>query len=158
MRRLILLVLTLFPCFTSCLLTTPAEWTPVEVPLCSRDRLWEIARMAMEQDGFVLSREFDPKTHTVISSWDKELHPFKGHGYRERAHLRYEAGETPGTLLVSMRVEREINENLSKPFDPQYADWAAAPDNPERAAVVLQYIRSMLGMEFKMGGKEKGRP
>jgi len=151
----ILLLCTLLPgLFASCLSSAPEEWAPAEVPLCSPQRLWEISRMALERDGLVLlARDFDPKTRTLVSAWDKELHPFKGKGYRERAHVRYDAGDKPGTLLLSVRVEREVNENLSKPLDPQYAEWSEAADNPQRAEIILQYIRSILGTELNIGKK-----
>jgi len=153
MIRLLTLLLSTIPCLlTSCIVSAPAEWSPAEIPLCSPQRLWEVSRMAMERDGLVLlNQSFDPRTRTLVSAWDKELHPFKGHGYRERAHVRYEAGSEPGTLTLSVRVEREINENLAKPLDPQYAKWTEGPDNPERARVILQYVRSLLGTELEIG-------
>lgn len=150
-------LLALLPClFASCLMSAPAEWAPSEIPLCSPQRLSEICRMALERDGLVLLNQgFDPRTRTLVSAWDKELHPFKGHGYRERAHIRYEAGTEPGMLLLSVRVEREINENLAKPLDPQYAKWTEGPDNPERARILLQYVRSLLGTELNIGKKAR---
>lgn len=157
MNRLLTLLLSSIPSLcASCIISAPAEWSPAEVPLCSPQRLWEISRMAMERDGLVvLNQSFDPRTRTLVSAWDKELHPFKGHGYRERAHVRYEAGTEPGMLLLSVRVEREINENLAKPLDPQYAKWTEGPDNPERARILLQYMHSLLGSELNLGKRAK---
>ncbi len=145
------LILGLFP---SCASGPPAAWVPSAIPACSAMRLWEITRLAMEREGFVvLQRGFDPKTRTATSGWRKELHPFKGRGYRERVLVRYGAGAQAGTMKIGVRIEREINQNLSKPLDPEYADWGEAPDNTERAKVVLQYIRSLLGPDLNIGKK-----
>jgi hypothetical protein len=114
--------------------------------MCSTMRLWEIARLALEKNGFpVVQQGFNPVDNSVVSGWDKDLHPFKGNGYRERAHIRFKRSENAGKLIVGVRVEQEINENLAKPLDAEYAEWVEAPDNPARAKVVLQYVQSMLG-------------
>ena len=159
MRRLLSLLSLLPFCFASCLTGSPEEWIPAEVPLCSTTRLHEVVRMTMEQDGFlVLNQSFNPKTKTFTSGWETELHPFKGHGFRERAHVMYESGKNPGMMRLSVRVENEVNENLAKPLDPSYAMWSPAPDNPGRARVMLQYMRSLLGSELNMGKKARVKP
>lgn len=146
-----LLALLLLP---SCASAPPEQWAPGSIPMCSPERLWEVTRLALEHNGFsLLEQGYDPRTRSLSSAWDKDLHPFKGHGFRERAHVRYEVGEEPDTLLLSVRVEREVNENLAKPLDPEYAQWAEAPDNPERARFVLQYVRSLLGTQLELGKK-----
>ena len=152
MKRLQTTLFLLAPMFGGCLAVDKPQWTPVEVPLCSTTRLWEISRLAMQKNGFpVVHRGFDPKTKTAVSGWRKDLHPFKGHGYRERMYVRYKSGESPGTLTLGVRVEMQINDNLAKPLDPSYAEWIPAPDNTNRAKVVLQYIRSLLGDQLNIG-------
>jgi hypothetical protein len=152
-----LLRLALVALLASCGALGPSpEWTPYEVPMVSSMRLWEVTRLAMEKNGFpVIHQGFDPKTRTAESGWDLQLHPFKGRGYRERLHVRYETADSAGKLLLSVRVEREVNQALAKPLDPSYAEWERSPDNTGRARVVLQYVQGLLGPEFEVGtGKD----
>jgi len=153
MRRLLQATLVLsLALFASCAAPSGERWAPSEVPMCSTMRLWEITRIAMEKEGFVVvHRGFDPKTRMAVSGWDRDLHPFRGQGIRERAHVRYKASSNAGKLTLAVRIERQVNQNLAKPLDPEYADWEAGTDNPERAKVVLQYIRSMLGTQLEIG-------
>lgn len=152
MKRLHAILFLLLPMFCSCLGSPPEQWSPEDVPMCSTMRLWEITRLAMEKNGFpVVHQGFDPKTKAAISGWKKDLHPFKGHGTRERIHVRYKRSEAAGMLTIGVRVEQELNDNLSHPLDPSYAKWIEAPDNTGRALVVLQYIRSLLGDDLELG-------
>jgi hypothetical protein len=150
MKRL--LTALLLTVSAACATGPPPEWVPAEVPTSSTMRLWEISRLAMERQGFpVVQQGFDPKTHVASSGWRYDLHPFKGQGYRERAEIMYGSGESPGTMTLSVRVTQEINDNVAKPLDLEYAEWAESSDNPEKARVMLQYMRSMLGTRVEVG-------
>ncbi|MFT7484340.1 MAG: hypothetical protein ACI9F9_000180 [Candidatus Paceibacteria bacterium] len=152
MNRTCTFLFLLLSMFAGCRAAPKPQWTPEEIPLCSTMRLWEISRLAMHKNGFpVVHIGFDPKTREALSGWHKDLHPFKGNGFRERVHIRYKAGEKPGTLTLGVRVESQVNENLAKPLDPSYAKWVVAPDNTGRAKVVLQYIHSLLGADLNIG-------
>ena len=159
MRRLALL-LALCPLLSACSgFGAKPQWTPYEVPMVSTMRLWEITRLSMEKNGFpVIHEGFDPKENVAISGWDTDLHPFKGKGFRERVHVRYKRSENAGKLIMGVRVEREENQNLSKPLDSSYAEWESAPDNTGRAKVVLQYIETLCGPEFEVGKTIEGDP
>jgi hypothetical protein len=112
--------------------------------------------MAMEREGFPVMRQgFDPRSGLALSGWRRDLHPFKGHGYRERVEVSYKGGEQPGRMVLMVRVAQEINDNVAKPLDLEYAEWVPGPDNQERARVMLQYMRSMLGVQFEVGRKVK---
>lgn len=151
LRRL--LPLALLASLSSCGSFGPSpEWTPYEVTMVSDMRLWEVTRLAMEKSGFPVVHEgFEPKERIAISGWDMDLHPFKGRGFRERLHVRYERSAKAGKLVLSVRVEHETNQNLARPLDPGYAEWERGPDNTERARVVLQYMQGFLGTEFEVG-------
>ncbi len=159
MKRLLAL-LALAPLLPACSSFGPKpQWTPYEVPMVSTMRLWEITRLSMEKNGFpVIHEGFDPKDNVAISGWDKDLHPFKGKGFRERVHIRYKRSDNAGKLILGVRVEHENNENLAKPLDASYADWVPGPDNSGRAKVVLQYIESLVGPEFEVGKKVENDP
>ena len=130
----------------------PENWVPQEIPTCSATRLWDVSRLSMEKNGFpIVHKGFDPKTSQALSGWDFDLHPFKSHGIRERAHIRFKRADKPGKLLIDVRVEAESNENLARPLDLSAAKWVTAPDNVERARVVMQYIRSLLGSRLEIG-------
>jgi len=49
-----------------------------------------------------------------------------------------------GKFKIEVRVEREVNKNLARPLDPQYADWESGPDAVERAKFLLQLIKVSL--------------
>ncbi len=151
MNRIILLLFACVPLLSSCQ-TFTENWAPEEIPLCSNQRLWEVSRMALQKNGFpIVHRGFDPKTNVAVSGWDMDLQPFRGHGIRERVYIRFKRAETPGKLLLDVRVEQESNNNLARPLDPASAEWSSQPDNIGRAKVVLQYIRSLVGSRLELG-------
>jgi len=155
MKRLLLSLAALLP--LACYATHPEQWVPQEIPMCSTMRLWEVTRLALEKNGFpVVHQGFDPVEKSVVSGWDKDLHPFKGKGFRERAHIRFKRSENAGKLVLGIRIEQQTNENLSKPLDPEYAEWVEAADNTDRAKVLLQYVRSMLGNQLEIGVQAAG--
>jgi hypothetical protein len=103
--------------------------------------------MALVKSNFpVLGMGFDPVTRTMKSGWRTDLVPLTGRrtrGFRERAWVKYSVSEV-GKINIEARVEREINKNLAKPLDPQYADWEPGPDSLERARFLLQLIKVSL--------------
>jgi hypothetical protein len=141
----------------ACHTPQPSQWVPKEIPMCSTMRLWEVTRLAMEKNGFpIVHQGFDPVENSVVSGWDRDLHPFRGNGIRERVYVRFKRSENAGKLVLGVRVEQEANDNLAKPLDPEYAVWVEAPDNPGRAKIVLQYMQSMLGMNLNLGSGKTG--
>lgn len=130
---------------SACKSTPTPEWVEADVPPVSLRVLWEVTRQALMRESFpVAAPGFDPRTRTVTSGWRMDLHPFHGEGYRERATVRYEPGPG-GRIDLAVRVEHEINNNVARPLDPSHADWKKSADEPGRAAVLLQSIRSLLG-------------
>jgi len=137
-------VLALLP---ACSAKPDAQWVEAELPGPSQHVLFEVARLAMRQhDYVVLVNEFDPVTRTARSGWRLDMHPFSGEGFRERVEVSYAPGQ-PGSsrVRVRVRVERQVNKNIARPLDPEYADWKPSTDDPARARAVLQTIRSTLG-------------
>lgn len=131
---------------------TDPEWVSAQMPAASDRVLWSVTRIALETQGFhVLTDGFDPVSREAMTAWQIDPHPFKGKGFRERAHVMYDAAG-PGRVELSVRVEREINNNLARPLDPEYANWASDPDNPERARLVLKQIQARLGGKAAIGG------
>ena len=133
----------------ACLTGGKPQWVTGQMPAASDRVLWEVTRIALESQNFlVLTDGFDPRTRTAQSAWQLDMHPFRGEGFRERAHITYES-VGPGRIELSVRVEREINNNIAKPSDPEYAEWKKDADNAERAQVILQQIQSRLGMPVR---------
>ncbi|MCB9914289.1 MAG: hypothetical protein H6828_03945 [Planctomycetes bacterium] len=150
MKRLLAALAGLLLC--ACASAPKESWVPIDVPLTSTARLWEVTRLALEREGFPITRQgFDPRTKLAISGWRSDLHPFRGNGFRERAEVRWAAGKQPGALTLSVRIAHQNNMNLAKPLDAGYAEWEDAPDNEERARIMTQYLRSLLGSELEMG-------
>jgi hypothetical protein len=151
MKALTVLLLVCAPLFSSCRVY-PEQWVPQDVPMSSSMRLWEVSKLAMQKNGFpVIHVGFDPKSKMARSGWDYDLHPFKGRGIRERVHVRFKQGEKAGMLVLGIRVEQEVNDNLARPLDLSSADWASAGDNKGRSKVVMQYVSSLLGSRLELG-------
>lgn len=135
---------TLLIAISACSSPPEQSWVESEAPTVSRRVLWEVTRIAFEREGFPqIAPGFDPVKRTVTSGWRTELHPFYGHGFRERAWVKYSTTDT-GNLSLEVRVQREVNKNIARPLDPQYADWEEARDSKERARFLLQVIKGSL--------------
>ncbi|MCH2105728.1 MAG: hypothetical protein MK291_03720 [Planctomycetes bacterium] len=129
---------------SACSSTPDPIWEESAAPTVSRRVLWEVTRIAFEREGFPqVAPGFDPVNNTVTSGWRTELAPFSGQGFRERAWVKYSTTDT-GKLSIEVRVQREVNKNLARPLDPQYADWEEARDSRERARFLLQVIKGSL--------------
>ena len=129
---------------SACSSTPDPIWEESAAPTVSRRVLWEVTRIAFEREGFPqIAPGFDPVNNTVTSGWRTELAPFSGQGFRERAWVKYSTTDT-GKLSIEVRVQREVNKNLARPLDPQYADWEEARDSRERARFLLQVIKGSL--------------
>jgi hypothetical protein len=129
----------------SCQLPPPkAEWREEHVVASSERVLWEVTILALEKTGFPIGAKLEPGKLVATSGWMISLAPFRGKGFREQCEIRY-SPESEGEYKVEVRVRREKNEDLLHPLDLSYAEWVAEPDNPERAQIVLQYIRGLLG-------------
>lgn len=132
---------------SSCASTQKASWVEGEVTSASQHVLYEVTKMALAKSDFpVLGVGFDPVTRTMSSGWRTDLVPLtarRTRGFRERAWVKYSASEV-GKITFEVRVEREINKNLARPLDPQYADWEPGPDSLERARFLLQLIKVLL--------------
>jgi hypothetical protein len=132
---------------TSCASTPKTSWVKGEAASASQHVLYEVTKMALVKSNFpVLGAGFDPVTRTMSSGWRTDLVPLTGRrtrGFRERAWVKYSASEV-GEITFEVRVERQINKNLARPLDPQYADWEPGPDSTERARFLLQLIKVIL--------------
>ena len=143
-KRCVTLVGGLLLSLTACSSTPDPIWEESAAPTVSRRVLWEVTRIAFEREGFPqVAPGFDPVNNTVTSGWRTELAPFSGQGFRERAWVKYSTTDT-GKLSIEVRVQREVNKNLARPLDPQYADWEEARDSRERARFLLQVIKGSL--------------
>lgn len=129
-----------------------AEWMHDTVTAASERVLWEVTGLALEKSGFPGGTGLEPGRLIAVSGWHVSLAPFRGKGFREQCEVRYTPAG-PREYRVDVRVRREKNDDLVKPLDITYADWKLEPDNPEHAQIVLQYIKSMLGSGFDVGGK-----
>lgn len=145
-RRAALALLSLLWAFTSgCSLTPPPVYVTGDVPGASDRVLWEVVRMTLEEQNFpVVVSGFDPVSKSVMSMWHISLHPFRGNGFRTRAEVSY-AAAGPGQIEVTVRVEKQINQNIAKPLDPEYADWKDDADDEARARLILARIQARLG-------------
>jgi len=122
----------------------PPVWQTDQVATDSQRVLWEVTAMSFQKHGFPTGTGLDPATMVAISGWKYDLAPFRGQGFRERAHVTFEPLEE-GVYAVELRVQHELNMDMVRPLDLSYAEWKAAPDNDMEAKLLLLRIKSWIG-------------
>jgi hypothetical protein len=155
-RTIVLVAILALACVSSpgCASEQPANYATASVTASSERVLWQVTILALEKTHFPIGARMDPATLTATSGWMTSLAPFRGKGYREQCEVHY-TPKGPREYDVQVRVRREKNMDIVQPLDLTYAQWEADDDNVERAGVVLQYIKSLLGNEFAVGPKKK---
>ena len=152
-RRLFVPLALVVSLATGCAIEPPAQWATGTVTASSERVLWQVTVLALEKTEFPVGSRMDPATLTAVSGWRISLAPFKGKGFREQCEVQYTA-KAPREYDVQVRVRREKNQDIVQPLDLTYAEWEADEDDVERAGVVLQYIKSLLGNEFNVQPKK----
>ncbi len=137
----------------ACASTRSEDWVEGDVTIASERVLRQVATLAMEKNGFPPGAEAANAERTVSSSWKVQLQPFKGEGTRSRAHFEYDE-KTAGVFHVSVRVEKETNEELAKPLELTHADWTSGPDDEEMASRILRYLQTLIGKEFQLSPEQ----
>jgi len=133
----------------------PEEWRSGEVTTASERILWEVTVLSFEKADFPLGTGLDPTAMEAVSGWRNNLAPFRGQGFRDRAMVRAER-VGPDRYRIDVRVEHQVNMDVSRPLDARYAKWEAAPDDVDLAGVLLQRIQAWVGGELEVG--ERPRP
>ena len=136
---------------------TPDQWMTMKAKAPTEDVIWEVALLAALDADYPLGAGVDPATRSATSGWRNSLAPFKGDGYRQRAHMRLEP-QADGSYVVSLRVEKQTNEDLVRPMDLQYAKWEDAPDDVEATQILMTQIRARLGDQLEVGEKRSKLP
>jgi len=142
------LVLSLF---AACATSTDIEgdWSEADIPIASERVLRQAAQIALQKNGFAPGTATDEAHKTVSSGWKVELQPFKGDGMRRKAHVQYEE-KSERTWTVSVRVEKQTNEELAKPLDLASAKWEDADDDTEAANRILRYLQTVFGPDSSL--------
>jgi hypothetical protein len=132
--------------------STPDEaWHEGSVTAPTERVLWQVTVLALERNDFPVGSGVNPSTLKAVSGWRVSLAPFKGDGYREQAHIEWTRDESQaGRWNGRVRVHRQRNENLSKPLDISYAEWEDDPDDQDRARLLFNTVKALLGGEFKV--------
>lgn len=134
--------------------SSEADWVEGEIAIPTERLLRQISALSLKRNGFPPGTEAAGEQTTVSSSWRVQLQPFKGEGTRTKAHVRY--GERrPGVWNVSVRVEKETNEELAKPLELARAKWESAPDDRGAANRILRTMQTLLGGEYEHGATTK---
>jgi hypothetical protein len=154
-HRIALLWITLVCALCSaCATTQKADWLSDKVHANSDRVLFEVTRVALDKNNFQVGAGLDEAHLSVVSGWNISLAPFRGKGFREQCEIKY-TRTAPGDYSVVLRVRREKNDDLVHPLDLTYAEWVSEPDDQDRARIVLQYIKSLLGSDYRPGNKIK---
>lgn len=122
----------------------PAQWVEATIEAPSDKILWDVTTVSLQKTGFPLGSSLEPGKLLAISGWHISPAPFKGDGFRERAHVQY-VPQPDHKYAVKVRVERETNEDITHPLDLSYAQWESAADNVTRAQILLGYVKALLG-------------
>lgn len=137
----------------SCASTHDEAWVEGDVEAATDRILWQVTVIAYERNGFPIGSGMNPAEMKAVSGWRVSLAPFKGDGFREQAHVHWTRDAKDARRWhAKVRVARQRNENLSKPLDISYAEWEDDPDDADRARLLLNTIKALLGGEFKLNG------
>ena len=153
MRRATLLTLLLL----SACSTTPdpakeGTWVSDEISVVSERILWEVTVLSLQKHDFPIGSGVDPTTMQAVTGWRNDLAPFRGQGFRERAHVRYEAAGK-SRYEIHVRVEHQKNMDITRPTDARYAKWEPAEDDTVEASVILHRIKAWIGETFETGDR-----
>lgn len=134
------------------------EWLRAEVSAPSENVLRIVSQGALERMGYKRI-ESDPTGLQITSNWRESLAPFSGDGYRVRAEIVFDPVRT-GVWGVEVRVKRQYNMSMVNPNDPAYAKWEWGADDTDEARVLLQRLKSKLGLAdgFQVGDAPIVRP
>ncbi len=125
-------------------------WVDAQVPSNSESLVYEVLHLSLQKAGYPIGIGSDRAARTIETGWYTSGSPFKGKGYRQRAHVSY-APIQEGRYGIQVRVERQTNESL-RPLDPRFSKWEKAPDNGRESQRILQYVRSYLaGEDIEIG-------
>jgi hypothetical protein len=128
-------------------------WEVATFEVRSEKTLWDVLRIALDRAEFAVGTGAEPDARRIESAWMVDASPFKGRGFRRKAHVEYlqGKGDARNSWDVRIRVELETNESF-KGLDLRYAEWKPAPDDSPSAQRILQFARSILGGgEFEVG-------
>lgn len=155
-RSLLTACLGLLALMSACKSSSPPVWVDTQVPSQSESLVYEVIHLSLQKAGYPIGTGADRGKRTIETGWYRSESPFKGKGYRQRAHVNYgPLGE--GRYGVQIRVEKETNESM-RPLDPRFAKWTSAPDDGREAQRILQYVRSFLSsgdIEIGPGPRKK---
>ena len=139
------------------------QWVDATFDVRSENLLWTVLRQALDRAEFAVGSEADPSQRRIVSAWKVDASPFKGRGFRSKAHVEFspsseaDNGQESG-WAVRVRVEKETNESF-KGLDLRYAEWKAAPDDVAAAGRIVQFARSLLGGgDFEVNPEPDRRP
>ncbi len=121
----------------------PELWEESQLAIMNQQVLFTGVVYALQKEGFPVGMGADAGKGHIETGWRVQQSPFKGKGFRERAHLRFEPAGDGLHSLVRVRVERETNESL-RPLVQGSAKWERADDQTDVAQRVLQYAHSYL--------------
>lgn len=128
-------------------------WVEREIEASNEQVLWEYALSALESQGFPYGSGANPGKLEIISNWKKDLQAFKGKGNRKRATLRFER-LGGGRYSLAARVEVEINQDITKPLDPTFAQWEVGPDDQAGANILVISIVARTGVPLEIAPAE----
>lgn len=147
--------------FTACASSgdseTEGDWSEADITIASERVLRQAVQIALQKNGFAPGTATDEAHKTVSSSWKVELQPFKGDGTRRKAHVQYEE-KAPRTWTVSVRVEKQTNEELAKPLDLASAKWEDDDDDAEVASRILRYLKTAFGPDTSLNTPSPKEP
>lgn len=124
------------------------QWQNLEVKAPSDRILWKVANMALNNRGYPRGT-LDLAQMEVETGWRNDLAPFRGEGYRTKAHVAMEPLDR-GVWTVDVRVQKAINMELERPLSLAHAEWKEVPDDVFAARVILQHIRSLLPDDIEL--------
>lgn len=107
----------------------PATWVSTSPLTKPRAAYMPAMKGVVERAGFKIET-FDDAQVSLRSDWRVQLRPQWRQGFRERVHMRL-AESDKREPIISVQVERDRNENSSRPMSAENAEWLSWGSNDD---------------------------
>ncbi len=120
------------------------QWATTTASAPSEAVVWDVVMFALNEQNFPIGAGLDPGSRVATTGWRNSLAPFKSEGFRQRVCMGLEPLDG-GKYKLSLRVEKDTNEELAHPMELDYARWEEAPDDIQTAQILISKIDARMG-------------
>ncbi len=108
------------------------------------DDIWDVVVDVVERNYEI--DKLKKSESKIVSKWEEVYAPIRGHGFRTRIDALVK--EEEGMYVVGIRAIRDKNDNISRPLEPEEAEWEYVGREPLLEEKLLQQVRYYLQKDF----------